>query len=121
MTSQEEMSLLTSIGLDSHFGDQLPAGMGEIMRRTRFRNFGSTALQLAYVAGGGLAGTVVCKPRLWDIAAGVILVQAAGGIVTDWRGDALFPVDLEHYEGEPFPSLAANEKVLPRLIELMRA
>jgi hypothetical protein len=51
----------------------------------------------------------------------VIIVQAAGAVFTDWRGDGLFPVDLEHYEGEPFPSLAAGRKVLPQLIELMRA
>jgi myo-inositol-1(or 4)-monophosphatase len=121
LASQEEMSLLTSVGLDSHFGDHLPAGMCEIMKRTRFRNFGSTALQLAYVASGGLVGTVLCTPKLWDIAAGVILVQAAGAIFTDWRGDGLFPIDLDHYEGEPFQSLAAGEKVLPRLIELMHA
>jgi myo-inositol-1(or 4)-monophosphatase len=120
LAAREEMSLLTSVGLDSHFGDRLPDGMVEIMKRTRFRNFGSTALQLAYVASGGLVGTVLCKPKLWDIAAGAILVQAAGGIFTDWRGDALFPIDLDRYEGESLPSLAANEKVLPQLIELMR-
>jgi myo-inositol-1(or 4)-monophosphatase len=121
LAAEEDMSLLTSVGLDSHFGNRLPAGMVEIMTHTRFRNFGSTALQLAYVASGGLVGTVLCTPKLWDIAAGAILVQAAGAVFTDWRGHALFPVDLDRYEGHPFPSLAANPKVSPRLIELMHA
>jgi myo-inositol-1(or 4)-monophosphatase len=119
LASQEDMTLLTSVGLDSHFGDRLPAGMVEIMKRTRFRNFGSTALQMAYVAGGGLVGTVMSKPKLWDIAAGAIIVQAGGASLTNWQGEGLFPVDLEHYEGEPLPAIAANKKVLPVLIGLM--
>ncbi len=121
LASSDDLNLLTSVGLDSHFGDRLPVGLGEIMTRTRFRNFGSTALQLAYVAAGGLVGNVTCTPKLWDIAAGVVIAQAAGALCTDWRGDSLFPLDLERYEGEPLPVLAANEKVLPRLIELLRA
>jgi myo-inositol-1(or 4)-monophosphatase len=118
--SEEEISLLTSVGLDSHFGDHPPAGMVEIMKRTRFRNFGSAALQLAYVASGGLVGTVLCTPKLWDIAAGVIVVQSAGAAFTDWQGNKLFPIDPDRYEGEPFQSLAANGRTLPQLIELMR-
>ena len=119
MAAEDDISLLTSVGLDSHFGEVLPPGMCEIMKQSRFRNFGSTALQLAYVACGGLVGTVLCTPKLWDVAAGAIIVQAAGAVFSDWRGGKLFPLDLEHYEGQSFRTLAANKKVLPRLIELM--
>jgi myo-inositol-1(or 4)-monophosphatase len=51
------------------------------------RSFGSTALELAYIACGRL--DVVYQDRIqpWDILAGALLVQEAGGVATDFRGD----------------------------------
>jgi myo-inositol-1(or 4)-monophosphatase len=119
--AEEDMNLLTSVGLDSHFGDVLPNGMCEIMKRCRFRNFGTTALQLAYVASGGLVGTVICTPKLWDFAAGGFIAQAAGAAISDWQGRDIYPIDLQHYEGQSFQVLTARKKVLPQLVSLMNA
>lgn len=47
---------------------------------------GSAALHLAYVAAGRLTGCWEYGLQAWDIAAGALLVQEAGGIVTDTRG-----------------------------------
>ena len=47
-----------------------------------FRSFGSTALHLAYVAAGRLDGSVEYATRIWDSAAGIILVREAGGRVS---------------------------------------
>ena len=44
---------------------------------------GCAALDLAYVASGRLDGFFHNKINLWDIAAGIILVKEAGGIVND--------------------------------------
>ncbi len=44
---------------------------------------GSAALDLAYVASGRLDGFFHNNINLWDIAAGVLLVQEAGGSVND--------------------------------------
>ena len=44
---------------------------------------GSAALDLAYVASGRLDGFFQKKINLWDIAAGVLMVKEAGGIVND--------------------------------------
>ena len=44
---------------------------------------GSAALDLAYVASGRLDGFFHNKINLWDVAAGIILVKEAGGIVND--------------------------------------
>ena len=44
---------------------------------------GSAALDLAYVASGRLDGFFQNKINLWDVAAGVLLVQEAGGIVNN--------------------------------------
>ena len=44
---------------------------------------GSAALDLAYVASGRLDGFFHNKINLWDVAAGTLMVQEAGGIVND--------------------------------------
>jgi len=117
--SEETMDKFSSIGLDSHFDDGVPAWVCEIMQRTRFRNLGTTALQLAYVAKGGLIATIASDPKLWDIAAGTVIAEAAGAIVTDWQGGKIFPVDLESYEAQQFQVIASNKKVHPKLLELL--
>jgi len=115
--SGDDIGPLTSIGLDSHFGDSVPGWVQRIMGQCRFRNLGTTAMQMAYVANGGLVGTVVCTPKLWDIAAGAAIIEAAGGLTTDWKGQPLFPMDLDNYEGQPFGVVAANRTVHPKLVE----
>ena len=51
------------------------------------RRAGSAALDLAYVAAGRLDGFWEIGLNSWDMAAGVLLVREAGGIVTDFSGD----------------------------------
>jgi myo-inositol-1(or 4)-monophosphatase len=53
----------------------------------RLRMHGSTGIDLAFTASGVLGGAVVFGHHPWDNAAGVALVRAAGGVVTDLRGD----------------------------------
>jgi len=67
--------------------------MGHVMRHTRdLRRMGSAALDLAYVAGGRFDGFWEEGLKPWDIAAGVLLVQEAGGYVTQTSGG---PFELE--------------------------
>ncbi len=47
------------------------------------RNFGSAALDLAYVAAGRFDGYVEFGLEAWDYAAGIVLVREAGGLVSD--------------------------------------
>ena len=56
---------------------------------SRMRMHGSTGIDLAYTASGVLGGAVVFGHHPWDNAAGVALVRAAGGVVTDLRGRAV--------------------------------
>ena len=116
----EEIGPLTSVGLDSHFNDTLPPWVCDLMRRSRFRNFGTTALHLAYVARGGLVAALMCTPKLWDIAAGTAIAQAAGAIVTDWNGEKIFPIDLGDYEGQTFQVAAANCRTHPSLLKAIK-
>jgi myo-inositol-1(or 4)-monophosphatase len=51
------------------------------------RNAGSAALHLAYVAAGRLSGFWEMNLNAWDLAAGILLVQEAGGRVSDISGE----------------------------------
>ncbi|MFC9896082.1 inositol monophosphatase family protein [Nocardia sp. NPDC127579] len=53
---------------------------------SRVRMHGSTGIDLAFTAAGILGGAIVFGHHPWDNAAGVALVRAAGGVVTDLAG-----------------------------------
>ena len=48
------------------------------------RRFGSAALDLAYVAAGRYDGFWEQGLKSWNVAAGIVLVREAGGMVTDF-------------------------------------
>ena len=56
------------------------------MQATGIRRCGSACLDLAYTAEGIFGGFFEYGLSPWDIAAGVLLVQEAGGSVTDFKG-----------------------------------
>lgn len=117
--SEEAIDKFASVGLESHFGDGAPSWACELMVRTRFRNLGTTALQLAYVAKGSMVATIANTPKLWDIAAGAVINEAAGSLVTNWQGGKVFPVDLDNYDGHKFQVVVANQKVHREVVDLL--
>lgn len=56
------------------------------------RVMGSTALDLCTVADGVAAGSLAMIPHVWDVAAGALLVEEAGGVVLTLRRDPLLPL-----------------------------
>lgn len=73
-----------------------------------FRRTGSTALDLAYVAAGFVDGFVCQRFAPWDIAAGLLLVREAGGLIVDFDGgDEMFAKQN---------LLAGNPKVVKSLL-----
>ncbi len=70
--------------------DELPfmiAAFGKFTELSRgTRRLGSAAIDLAYVAAGRLDGFWEMGLKPWDVAAGVLLVQEAGGVVTRYDG-----------------------------------
>ncbi len=50
------------------------------------RRPGAAALDLAWVASGVFDGFFELALAPWDVAAGGLLIQEAGGLVTDWTG-----------------------------------
>ena len=73
------------------------------------RYSGCAALDLAYVASGRLDGFFHNKINLWDIAAGAILVEEAGGIINDINEFAINNVDIRA------SSAAINDKMIEKL------
>ena len=73
------------------------------------RKSGSAALDMAYVAAGRYDGYYQNNLSLWDIAAGIIIVKEAGGIVNK--------IDLSKYDNINIKasSDAINEKMLEKL------
>ena len=74
-----------------------------------YRKSGCAALDLAYVASGRYDGYFQHNLNLWDIAAGIILVQEAGGIVNE--------IDLSVYENVKIIASTPdiNSKLLKKL------
>ena len=66
------------------------------------RRLGSAALDLAYTACGRFDGYYEALINPWDVAAGILLVEEAGGLVTDMDGQ-LNPLYSPHIlAGNPF-------------------
>jgi myo-inositol-1(or 4)-monophosphatase len=68
---------------------------------SRLRMHGSTGIDLVYVADGILGGAIAFGGHVWDHAAGVALVRAAGGIITDLAGDPWTPESRSVLAGAP--------------------
>jgi myo-inositol-1(or 4)-monophosphatase len=117
--SEEAIDKFASVGLESHFENGAPNWACELMERTRFRNLGSTALQLAYVAKGSMVATIANTPKIWDIAGGAAIAEAAGALFTNWQGQKIFPVDLDSYDGDKFQVITANKKIHPEIVEML--
>ena len=73
------------------------------------RRSGSAALDIAYVAAGRYDGYFQNDLNLWDIAAGIILVKEAGGMINE--------IDLSQNKNIQIraSSMAINDKMLEKL------
>lgn len=97
-TQLEDALLATGFPYDD-FGKQTEylQLLGFITKNTRgVRRLGSAALDLAYVACGRCDLFYEYALNPWDVAAGILLVQEAGGKVSNFAGedDALFGEDI---------------------------
>lgn len=84
------------------------------------RNTGSAAYHLALVASGALNAAYGYQCKIWDIAAGALLVFEAGGRMTALDGAALFPWHPGDAPDRNLPSLAAAPRLHETLIQDFR-
>lgn len=78
----------------------------------RCRNIYSTTLQMALVAAGNIDGYIVSGARLWDVAAGVIMIREAGGTLTDWN--------KKHWNKKSQSIIATNEHLYNTVVRHMK-
>jgi myo-inositol-1(or 4)-monophosphatase len=83
-----------------------------IMEARAIRRDGSAALDLCYVAAGRFDGFWELKLCPWDVAAGKLLVEEAGGKVSDFRGS---PLDIHGKQ-----ILATNGKIHEEMIRVLQ-
>jgi myo-inositol-1(or 4)-monophosphatase len=76
------------------------------------RRDGSAALNLSYVAAGRFDGFWELKLSPWDTAAGLLIVQEAGGKVTDFEGKA-----FDIYHGQ---LLASNSLIHEDMLRVLK-
>jgi myo-inositol-1(or 4)-monophosphatase len=63
------------------------ATLEKVFARTEdIRRAGAASLDLAWVACGVFDGYFELNLSVWDVAAGALLIEEAGGVVTDWEG-----------------------------------
>jgi myo-inositol-1(or 4)-monophosphatase len=101
------------------FSANVPRGSQEIARFIEVlhacravRRMGSAALNLCYLAAGRLDAYWASSVKTWDVAAGVLLVEQAGGVVTALDGSKL---DLER----PAFAAAATPQLHAELLETL--
>ncbi len=106
------------LGSGIPFGAQktLPATFRDLARlmpiTAGLRRYGAASLDLAYVAAGRLDGFWERELKLWDYAAGLLLVKEAGGFVGPIREDQ----DVMHGN-----FIAANAEIFATLTKTLRA
>lgn len=88
--------------------------LGDLAKRTKgIRRIGSAAMDLAYVAAGRFEAFYEYGLNPYDVAAGAIIVQEAGGSICDFKGGS------NYIFGEEI--IASNSHVHQELLERIKA
>ncbi len=94
--------------------DYLLGLFGDFIRSARaVRRLGSAAIDMAYVAAGRLDGFWEAKLNPWDVSAGALLVEEAGGTVTGMLGG---PFDSRTGE-----VVSSNGRIHAAMIDVIRS
>jgi myo-inositol-1(or 4)-monophosphatase len=110
----------TLIGFHSPFDKAMVPMASGILADFKIRGLGSATLHLAYVAAGLLDGCVDFNVRIWDLAAAIPLVRAAGGEVHFLNGERL-PLRTFDLKMRPIVYVAGSAAMCRRLRERMGA
>ena len=82
-------------------------GLKNIFPKLNMRNTGCAALDLAYVGAGRLDGYFHNNIKLWDIAAGILIVKEAGGSIND----------ISKYDDDDINIRAAKSNIYTKMME----
>lgn len=94
VSAEQDLSkglIATGFAYDTSEIDHTLSVLKQLLTRTHgFRRIGSAAVDLAYVAAGRFEAFYEKNLNPWDVAAGILLVQEAGGTVSDFHGGSDF-------------------------------
>jgi len=107
--------LCTGFHYDIHEEGEYVLGLfGDFIKRARaVRRLGSAAIDLAYVAAGRFDGFWEVRLNPWDISAGALLIEEAGGSVSGLTGE---PFDSRRGE-----ILASNGLIHGAMLDVIRS
>jgi myo-inositol-1(or 4)-monophosphatase len=95
-------------------GEDLLGLFGDFIRRARaVRRLGSAAIDLAYVAAGRFDGFWEVRLNPWDISAGALLIEEAGGQVSTLAGRA--------FDSRLGEIIASNGRIHGQMVETIRS
>lgn len=104
----------TTFSAGEIYDDQYFSILKQLFAKTSgIRSEGATSLELCALACGRIDGFLQFALQPYDVAAGALIVQEAGGIVTDTQGNDSW---LENGN-----IVAANPKILAKLIQLIQS
>jgi myo-inositol-1(or 4)-monophosphatase len=107
---------LTGYGTSPYYREELGRKTFEtawaLFQNTRdIRRSGSAALDLSAVASGAIDVFFECRLSPWDIAAGSLLIEEAGGVIMQFDGS---PITFE----KPCPIVAGNPRAIREAMDL---
>jgi myo-inositol-1(or 4)-monophosphatase len=88
---------------------------------SRIRNLRSTnsLVDFCYTADGKLGACMNQTTKIWDIAAPGLIIEEAGGIVTDFQGNPFdFSLNADNY-GRNFTIIGSNKVLHSELIKIL--
>ena len=104
-------------GLDAYLGMLKDA----MLATSGVRRPGAAALDLAYVAAGRLDGFWETGLSIWDVAAGALMIQECGGIITDLAGGEGWQQSGNVLAGNPRIHEALQKLIEPHLTQDLRS
>jgi myo-inositol-1(or 4)-monophosphatase len=107
------------IGFHSPFDKTLMPLATGVISNFKIRGLGTATLHLAYVASGILEGCVDYNVKIWDLAAAIPIVRAAGGEVRFMNGEQL-PLKIFDLKMKKIVYCAGSPEMCARLAGLMK-
>ena len=114
-TARFEDSLVALEGVQIHLQERRYVRQLHLGTRA-VRNFGSAALNIAYMARGSLEGYIDEDLKCYDIAAGALILEEAGGRLTHCDGSPMWPRRPDYGD---IDVLGGNAHIHPLLVELV--
>ncbi len=91
-----------------------------VQKTSGLRRPGSAALDLAWVAAGQTDGFFEIGLNPWDIAAGCLLIQEAGGLVSDFAGEENYLQSGNVVAGNPKVFVQLLQTITPHVTEALK-